>query len=778
MRVTARAVIAALLVGLVGLAPGRPAPARAAVADARSEAKVVIVVGAVHGSTSSYRERGQEIYDEAVKWSKNVVKIFSPNATWAAVKAAAQGANVFVYLGHGNGFPSPYRSAPWPYSQNGMGLNASAGNGDYNNQYYGEYYIGNEIRFARNAVVLLTGLCYAAGNSEPGYPEPSVDVAMQRADNYAAGFLRAGAGAVLVENAGGDVRPYIRELITGHASLVEMWLRHPSAHGNEFSFPSIRTTGARVFMDPSSETGPFKRALSGDPNLRSEQVTGVAAQRTDGDPDTLVAPGKAEVAAGGADAFWDAALTDDSGTAWPAGTRLEVEELSYGPDPGDGSPPPLVSARVREVDDPWWWSIWVDAADLLPRDSAGPHVADLDGPHTLTPNGDGDDDSLALTLALSEPADWTAELRTPDGEVLFTDSGHGESVALTWDGRIGDQPAPPGAYRWEVRASDDWGNDELEAGGLVSIDAEIVRIAGVSDRYQTAAAISAATFKPGVAVAYVATGLDYPTDIPGAAAAGFKKAPLLLVTRDAVPAATAAELTRLAPGRIIVLGPRSEVGDAVATALAAYASGGVGRIGGADRYAVAANISAKTFKAGVPIAYIATGTNFPDALAGSAAGAVRGGPVLFVDPASPTLPAATAAELARLRPQAIAALGGTAVVPDALLTQLAAYTSGSVSRLIYGGDRYGTAVAVSRATFPDGADNVYIATGLNFPDALAAATMAGRKPGPVLLVTASGVPAVTAAELFRLDPSRVVILGGSGVVNDWVKAALRAYASR
>ena len=36
------------------------------------------------------------------------MKVYSPNATWSAVKAALQGASIVVYMGHGNGFPSPY----------------------------------------------------------------------------------------------------------------------------------------------------------------------------------------------------------------------------------------------------------------------------------------------------------------------------------------------------------------------------------------------------------------------------------------------------------------------------------------------------------------------------------------------------------------------------------------------------------------------------------------------------------------------------------------------
>ena len=67
---------------------------------------------------------------------------------------------------------------------------------------------------------------------------------------------------------------------------------------------------------------------------------------------------------------------------------------------------------------------------------------------------------------------------------------------------------------------------------------------------------------------------------------------------------------------------------ALRTATAALAPSAT-RIGGADRYEVAAATSASTFATGAPIAYIATGGTFPDALAAGPVGGHRGGPVLL-----------------------------------------------------------------------------------------------------------------------------------------------------
>ena len=57
-------------------------------------------------------ETPNELYAEAIQHTPNVIQVYSPNATWSAVKAATAGANVVIYLGHGNGWPSPYTYDP------------------------------------------------------------------------------------------------------------------------------------------------------------------------------------------------------------------------------------------------------------------------------------------------------------------------------------------------------------------------------------------------------------------------------------------------------------------------------------------------------------------------------------------------------------------------------------------------------------------------------------------------------------------------------------------
>ncbi len=267
MRQAVAALVLVLVAGFSGLASGGVATASAAGAP-----KIVIIVGATHGATATYRTRANAAYAEAIKYTPNVVKVYSPYATWAAVKAAVAGASIIIYMGHGNGWPSPYTFDPKYTTKDGFGLNATAGNGDSNNKYYGEPSIAT-LAFAPNAVVLLHHLCYASGNSEPGNAAPTMSVAKQRVDNYGSAFLRAGARAVIADGLMGPSY-YIRALFTSHTTLDELWRAAPNQHGNAFSFASVRSPGYTVQMDPETPTTGFYRSIVGRLDLAADAVTG------------------------------------------------------------------------------------------------------------------------------------------------------------------------------------------------------------------------------------------------------------------------------------------------------------------------------------------------------------------------------------------------------------------------------------------------------------------------------------------------------------------------
>jgi putative cell wall-binding protein len=106
-----------------------------------------------------------------------------------------------------------------------------------------------------------------------------------------------------------------------------------------------------------------------------------------------------------------------------------------------------------------------------------------------------------------------------------------------------------------------------------------------------------------------------------------------------------------------------------------------------------------------------------------------------------------------------------------VLTQLDGYAP---TTRVNASDRYALSATVSGLMYPTGAQIVYVATGSNFPDALTVGPATATAPGPLLLVNGS-IPAVVAAELDRLNPGAIIILGGANAVSNSIAEQLIAY---
>jgi hypothetical protein len=108
------------------------------------------------------------------------------------------------------------------------------------------------LALALNAVVVLNRLCYASGNSEWGAANPTKSVAIQRVDNYGAGFLRSGAKAVFasgISSVGYVLKGLFRA--TSTMTLSTLFWTDPAKTGSyKFGFNSSRTPGAVALMDP------------------------------------------------------------------------------------------------------------------------------------------------------------------------------------------------------------------------------------------------------------------------------------------------------------------------------------------------------------------------------------------------------------------------------------------------------------------------------------------------------------------------------------------------
>ena len=239
-------------------------------AEAGYRPRVVIVVGPSGSATHDYLSHARAYARLARARGASVATIYTPNATWSRVVKAAQGANIFIYLGHGNGWPSPYR--PWQTrTKDGLGLNPSLGSGNMRVKYYGEAAVAASIRLAPGAIVLLNRLCYASGSAEPGMAQPKWRTAVRRVDNYAAGFLHTGAAAVIAD--GHTSLAYELPALFGPDQLVtRLWTRDPDANGHVRSFNSRRIGTVRTHLYPDQAGTGFYRSLALRPGARSGAI--------------------------------------------------------------------------------------------------------------------------------------------------------------------------------------------------------------------------------------------------------------------------------------------------------------------------------------------------------------------------------------------------------------------------------------------------------------------------------------------------------------------------
>ncbi len=297
-------------------------------------------------------------------------------------------------------------------------------------------------------------------------------------------------------------------------------------------------------------------------------------------------------------------------------------------------------------------------------------------------------------------------------------------------------------------------------GGANPLPSGTHRLAG-ADRYATAVQISS-RFNPGVDALYIATGTNYPDALSASAAAGARGVPLLLVQPTTVPTVVWQEILRLAPDSIVIAGGTGVVSAAVEKKLASIAP--VQRLAGEDRYATSRLIAENAGLTGA-MSFVADGRNFPDALSASAvAGSADGGVVLLPGNAS-SVSTATKNTLRKIGASTVRIAGGTGAVTTGIETALRGLFP-QVTR--HGGaDRFATSVQVNKSGFSS-ASTVFLANGLNFPDALAGGALAASVGAPMFIVQQGCVPKVVRDQILAYGPTTVVLLGGTGSLSSAV----------
>jgi putative cell wall-binding protein len=295
----------------------------------------------------------------------------------------------------------------------------------------------------------------------------------------------------------------------------------------------------------------------------------------------------------------------------------------------------------------------------------------------------------------------------------------------------------------------------------IKTDTQLVnekRLAG-DDRYETAVKVSQAGWTTAGTV-ILARGDDFADAVAGVPLAHQLNAPILLTQTNSIVPAIIEEITRLKAERVIILGGPGAISDNVRGELERIGLT-VERIEGADRYETAVRIAERMVREGAEFdtAFIAVGTNFADALAASSYAAMRGQPILLTD--TNYLPQATKDAIANLGIKNTVVCGGPGAVSESVFDQL------PNPKRVFGNDRYLTALELAKEFMPKSTKHVYVATGLDFPDAVAGGVLAAKNNSGVLLVQGNQTVPIQQIQDFYVEHgfTGATMFGGSSVVS-------------
>ncbi|MDD2282823.1 MAG: cell wall-binding repeat-containing protein [Eubacteriales bacterium] len=313
-------------------------------------------------------------------------------------------------------------------------------------------------------------------------------------------------------------------------------------------------------------------------------------------------------------------------------------------------------------------------------------------------------------------------------------------------------PVPNAASSYTFTAS----SDRILVANFSS--ANILRIAG-TNRYSTAVEISKLGWPGGSDAAILARGDNYADALAGVPLAYQLDAPILLTSSSQLSAASMEEIVRLGASSVIILGGTSAVSVSVEGELQALGLT-VQRIAGNSRYETACLIARELAQGGsYNTAFIAVGTNFADALSASAYAARAGCPILLTQQA--TLPDYTKNLIRDMGITKTWVIGGTGVISGTVFAQLPG------AQRIAGNNRYSTGIALAEEFMPASTKVACLATGLNFPDAIAGGVLAAKKDTGVILVQGNlSVPNQVVLDFMSgqlIDT--IQLFGGTNVIN-------------
>ncbi|MFY0761497.1 cell wall-binding repeat-containing protein [Metabacillus dongyingensis] len=293
---------------------------------------------------------------------------------------------------------------------------------------------------------------------------------------------------------------------------------------------------------------------------------------------------------------------------------------------------------------------------------------------------------------------------------------------------------------------------------------DALRISG-ADKYSTAAEISRKGWEKGADTVVLSRGDSFPDALAGSPLAYHLNAPILLTAPKKLPGSTLEELRRLKPQKVIILGGTDAISEDVKQEISKIGIT-TERISGKNRYETSIKIANK-LGASKEKAILATGTNFPDALAIAPYAAENGYPILLTNPGK--LDKMVSSYLKDVKSTII--VGGKAAVKPEVEALLPS------PERISGETRYETAAQIISSKYETNS-HIYISTGNNFADALTGSVLAAKNKAAILLVGPNKIPPGTDQLIADKQMKSFQVFGGKVAVSDDVVSKLNGLFSK
>ena len=289
------------------------------------------------------------------------------------------------------------------------------------------------------------------------------------------------------------------------------------------------------------------------------------------------------------------------------------------------------------------------------------------------------------------------------------------------------------------------------------------RLAG-DNRFGTAAVISQTSYTTAKTV-ILANGMNYADALAGVPLAKKLDAPILLTNTKSLDVSTADEIKRLKAEKVIILGGEGAISADVEKSLQNMGLT-TERIAGKTRFGTATAIAEKLNSEPTEIIFV-YGLNYADALSVSPIAALKNAPIIYLTQDG-KLNADTAAYLEKIKGKVKTAyvIGGEGVISNDMMNKAASAVGLKTAARIWGANRYSTCIEVNKkfASTLTG-KTMCVATGLNFPDALAGGVLAAKKAAPLFL-TANSLSDEQTAYLKAKELNCIYVFGGTGAVSD------------